>query len=203
MSFLIFFQLLISTTLTSLTNAAAIDPTAFPASSTITRDVCIIGGGSSGTYGAIRLSDSGKSVVVVEAQNVLGGHTNTYTDPGTNDTVDYGVQIFHNLDSVRAYFARFDIPLQTAVLDSPGTVTEYVDFRTGEVVPGFTAPDPSAAFAAYGAQVAKYPYLETGFDLPDPLPADLLLPFGEFVEKYNLAALVPTLFRFIQGIGVE
>ena len=200
MSFLTLLQLFVFTALTSLTKAA-IDPAAFPASSIITRDVCIIGGGSTGTYSAIRLSDSGKSVVVVEAKNVLGGHTNTYTDPSSKETVDYGVQIFHNLDSVRKYFARFDIPLQTAVLGSPGTVTEYVDFRTGKVVPGFTAPDPSAGFAAYGAQVAKYPYLEAGFDLPDPVPADLLLPFGDFVKKYNLDALVPTLFDFVQGVG--
>ena len=200
MSFLTLLQLFIFTTLTSLANAE-IDSAAFPASSIITRDVCIIGGGSTGTYSAIRLSDSGKSVVVVEAKNLLGGHTNTYTDPSTNETVDYGVQIFHNLDIVRKYFARFDIPLQTAVLGSPGTVTEYVDFRTGKVVPGYTTPDPSAGFAAYGAQVAKYPYLETGFNLPDPVPADLLLPFGAFVQKYNLGALVPTLFDFVQGVG--
>ena len=200
MSFLMLLQLFIFTTLTSLANAA-IEPSAFPASSTITRDVCIIGGGSTGTYSAVRLGDSGKSVVVVEAKNLLGGHTNTYTDPGTNETVDYGVQIFHNLDSVRKYFARFDIPLQTAVLGSPGSVADYVDFRTGKLLPGFNDPDPSAAFAAYGAQAAKYPYLEAGFDLPDPVPADLLLPFGEFVKKYNLAALVPTLFRFVEGVG--
>ena len=200
MSFLMLFQLFIFITLTSLTNAA-IDSAAFPASSIITRDVCIIGGGSSGTYSAIRLVDSGKSVVVVEGKNLLGGHTNTYTDPSTKETVDYGVQIFHNIDIVKTYFARFNIPLQTAVLGSPGSVADYVDFRTGKLVPGFTEPDPSAAFAAYGAQVAKYPYLETGFNLPDPVPADLLLPFGEFVQKYNLAAVVPSLFRFVAGVG--
>lgn len=91
-----------------------INPTDYPASAIITRDICIIGGGSSGTYSAIRLSDSGKTVVVVEANNRLGGHTNTYTDPSTNETVDYGVVVFHNLTVVNDYFARFDIPLTTA-----------------------------------------------------------------------------------------
>lgn len=43
----------------------------------ITRDVCIIGGGSTGTYSAIRLRDMGKSVVVVEKKDVLGGHTSS------------------------------------------------------------------------------------------------------------------------------
>lgn len=56
----------------------------------INRDVCIIGGGSSGTYTAVRLTDLGQSVVVVEKEDVLGGHTNTFVDPINNATVDYG-----------------------------------------------------------------------------------------------------------------
>lgn len=36
-------------------------------------DVCIIGGGSSGTYAAVRLQQMGKSVTVVEKQSQLGG----------------------------------------------------------------------------------------------------------------------------------
>jgi hypothetical protein len=45
--------------------------------------------------------------------------------------------------------------------------------------------------------------LETGFELelPDPVPANLLLPFGEFVTKYNLSAAVNIIFDFTQGIG--
>ena len=194
------FQSVLFTTFINLTTAT-IDPTAYATSSIITRDVCIIGGGSTGTYSAIRLSDLGKSVVVVEAKDRLGGHTNTYTDPSTNETVDYGVVVFHDLDIVKKYFARFDIPLTIADLSSPGVVGEYVDFRTGKVVPGYTDPDPSAAFAAYGAQLAKYPYLEAGFDLPYPVPADLLLRFGDFIKKYNLQTLPPTLFYYVQGFG--
>ena len=195
-----FFELLHFTTLLSLVTAV-IDESAYSESSIIRRDVCIIGGGSTGTYSAIRLTDSGKSVVVVEANDRLGGHTNTYTDPSTNETVDYGVVVFHNLDLVRKYFARFDIPLQIASLAAPGEVTKYVDFRTGKVVAGYVPTDPTAALAAYGAQLAKYPYVENGFDLPYPVPADLLLPFGEFVQKYNLQAAVNFLFAFAQGLG--
>jgi heterodisulfide reductase subunit A-like polyferredoxin len=58
----------------------------------LTTDVCIIGGGSSGTYAAIRLHDLGKKVIVVEQQAHLGGHTNTYVDPSTNRAMDYGVR---------------------------------------------------------------------------------------------------------------
>lgn len=44
----------------------------------VTRDICIVGGGSTGTYSAIRLSDLGKTVVLVEFKARLGGHTQTY-----------------------------------------------------------------------------------------------------------------------------
>ncbi|RYP85479.1 hypothetical protein DL770_005037 [Monosporascus sp. CRB-9-2] len=78
------------------------------------REVAILGGGSSGTYTAVRLQDSGKTVVVVEADDALGGHTETYTDPVTGQRDDIGVLFFHNIPVVRDYFARFDIPLEFA-----------------------------------------------------------------------------------------
>jgi ribulose 1,5-bisphosphate synthetase/thiazole synthase len=44
-----------------------INGTVFQSEDIIMRDVCILGGGSTGTYSAVRLSqDLGKSVVVVE-----------------------------------------------------------------------------------------------------------------------------------------
>ncbi len=72
-------------------SSTTIDEAKYDGFDIITRDVCVIGGGSSGTYAAIRLRDMGKSVVVVEREAVMGGHTNTYVVPGTGQTVDYGV----------------------------------------------------------------------------------------------------------------
>ena len=60
----------------------------------IERDVCIIGGGSSGTYSAIRLQQMNKTFVLIEKENRLGGHVNTYVDPVTNQTLDYGVVVW-------------------------------------------------------------------------------------------------------------
>jgi len=62
----------------------------------ITRDVAVIGGGASGIYAAMNLRALGKSVVVVEKQAELGGHTNTYIDPATGTPVNYGLQAYHN-----------------------------------------------------------------------------------------------------------
>ena len=44
----------------------SLEPTCFLPDDIIIRDVCVIGGGSSGTYTATRLRDSNKSVVVLE-----------------------------------------------------------------------------------------------------------------------------------------
>ncbi|THC97201.1 hypothetical protein EYZ11_003310 [Aspergillus tanneri] len=165
----------------------------------ITRDVCIIGGGSSGTYTAIQLHDAGKSVVVVEKEDALGGHTNTYIDPATNLTVDYGVIIFHDLDIVKTYFNRLGVAFKKA--STLSSASSFVDIKTGEAVPTYIPPDPTNALIAYGLQAAKYPELEAGFYLPNLVPNDLLMPFGDFVAKYNLGDAVPTVASFGQGLG--
>ncbi|KAI9799467.1 MAG: hypothetical protein M1833_003989 [Piccolia ochrophora] len=165
----------------------------------ITRDVCVIGGGSSGIYTAIRLRDESKSVVVVESSNRLGGHTETYTDPATQGNVDIGVIVWHDLDLVKDYFARFDIPLTKAAF--PPLESKYIDYRTGKAVDGYTPSNATDALGVYGQQLAKYQYVEAGFDLPDPVPAELLLPFGDFVKKYALDGLVNLIFNYGQGLG--
>ncbi len=167
----------------------------------ITRDVCVIGGGSGGTYAAIGLKDRGKSVVVIEKEDRLGGHTNTYTDPTTGYTLDYGVQIYDNVPVVQQYYNRFGIPLTVLQLNGIGPgVTQNVDLTTG-ILQTFIPPDPTQALGAYGAQLAQYPYLLPGYELPDPVPTDLLMPFGDFVKKYNLEAAVLTAQFIAQGIG--
>jgi hypothetical protein len=180
---------------------AALAP-ASPASASggvIRRDVCVIGGGSSGTYAAVRLRDLGLSVAVVERAGRLGGHTETFHDPVTGGTTDIGVIIFHDQPLVRQHFARFDVPL-VRYTGQGGTTTSYVDFRTGRIVPGYTPPAP-AALPAYLALLQRYEYLDHGFDLPDPVPAELLLPFGEFARRHQLESILPLLFIYGQGLG--
>ncbi|KAH0565963.1 hypothetical protein GP486_000631 [Trichoglossum hirsutum] len=158
----------------------------------ISRDVCVVGGGSGGTYTATRLRQLGQSVVVIEKAPLMGGMTNTYTVPGSGLKIDYGVIVFHNISIVQNYFDHYKIPLTGVALNGGGT-TYNVDFTTGNDVVG-PPPDPTvaiAALAAYVAQLEKYPYLDTGYNLPDPVPEDLLIPFKDFVKKYDLAPMVP------------
>ncbi|MCJ1352522.1 MAG: hypothetical protein MMC33_002506 [Icmadophila ericetorum] len=176
-----------------------LDPASFPPEDIVSKDVCIIGGGGSGTYTAIRLRDHNKSVVVIEPKSRLGGHASTYKDPMTGSTLDIGVIVFGHLEEVKRFFARFDIPLKL-VPTSLGP-PDYVDFNTGKTV-DFTPPDQkavSAAFQRYAAQISKYPEVQSGFELTYPVPEDLLLPFGQFVQKHSIEALVSTIFAICQG----
>jgi hypothetical protein len=163
----------------------------------IRRDVCVIGGGSAGTYTAVRLGDFGKSVVVVEAKDRLGGHTETYHDPVTGGTVDIGVIVFEEDPLVRNYFGRFGVEL--GPIGGFGSSTKYVDFRTGRPV-DYTPPAPTA-LPTYYDLISQYGPIDTVFDLPDPVPHDLVAPFADFVQKYDVGSVVPLVFQFGQGIG--
>ncbi|KAI0833181.1 FAD/NAD(P)-binding domain-containing protein [Hypoxylon sp. FL0890] len=162
------------------------------------RDVVVIGGGSTGTYTAVRLKDYNKTVAVVERKSRLGGHAETYVDPDTGYAIDIGVVVFAHLKVVTDYFARFNIPLTT--LSSFGQ-SEYVDFSTGKAV-NYTPPSAeafNAALSAYSEQLEKYPALQGSFNMTYPVEPDLLLSFGEFVAKYNLGDMVPEIFINNQG----
>ncbi|KAL2197506.1 hypothetical protein P885DRAFT_35714 [Corynascus similis CBS 632.67] len=147
----------------------------------ITRDVAIIGGGSSGTYSAINLRALGKSVVVVEKTPRMGGPASTYVDPQTGVPVNYGVQAFYNISVATDYLDLLDVPMEPFHVLDPVT-TVHADFRTGKNV----SVPPSPGFAGYAEQLDKYPFLDYTWDLPTPVPEDLLLPFREFLAKYNL-----------------
>lgn len=184
------------------TASSTFDLGSFKPQDIITRDVAVIGGGSAGTYSAISLKDKGKSVIVIEKKDRIGGHFETYIDPATGTTIDMGVTIFHNISIVRDYFGRFDVPLA----DAPGFVQSLLnyDFRTGKEVPlSFTpsAKEISAALVTYAEQLSKYPGLKDGVFLPDPVPEELYRPFGEFVQKYGIQAAVPTMYNYNPGVG--
>jgi hypothetical protein len=167
----------------------------------ITRDVAIIGGGSSGTYAAVRLRDQGKSVIVIEKENVMGGHTNTYHDPFTNQTVDYGVIVFHDQQVVKSYFDRLNVSYLISSVTDGSSNTIYLDVHTAGPIK-YTSPDVVTGLEAYYAQLEKYHDLELGFFLPDPVPDDLLLPFGQFVAKYpEIGNAIYLIFSYGQGLG--
>lgn len=137
----------------------------------------------------------GKSVAVIEKQKRLGGHVNTYVDAATNTTFDYGVIIMVNITVVRDYFNFLGIPMGTFQGYVPDQKTLYADFaEETDVSPSYNETEVAAAVLGYAGQLQKYPYLASGYHLPDPIPEDLLLPYGEFLDKYNLSALTQTVW---------
>ena len=175
------------------------DPAAYNPRDVISKDVVVIGGGSAGVYTAVRLQDYNKSVVIIERNGYLGGHAETYVDPQSGVTINLGVIAFPQTKLVKDYFSRFNVPLtQFSLSYSVGT---YVDFSTGKIV-NYTAPaaaEVAAALQGYAVQLSKYPDLQVGFNLTYPVPPDLLLPYGVFLNKYNISALIPTSFAVNEG----
>lgn len=172
---------------------------------TLSRDVLIIGGGAAGTYSAIRLQKLGKSVALVEKEPILGGHTNTFIDPITSARINYGVQFWEDIPVVQNYFASLGVSLTpVSTTASSPFITLFADLGgSSAIIPASALPssDPAPGFAIYGAQLAKFP-VDNGFlGLPDPVPEDLLLPFGDFVTKYQLDAIAFLAYQFAQGLG--
>ncbi|MBQ0863760.1 NAD(P)/FAD-dependent oxidoreductase [Streptomyces sp. RK75] len=160
-------------------------------------DVCVIGGGASGTYTAMRLRELGRDVLVVERTDRLGGHTETYRDPATGRTAEVGLLIWRDLPIVRDFFDKLDVPVEiSAGRQEP---PKFADFRTGRLI-DYQYP-PTTVMSAYLRIRRKYPFLEAGFDLPDPVPSELLMPFREFAAEHNLGSLVPFVFRALDGFG--
>ncbi|KAI9149951.1 Beta-cyclopiazonate dehydrogenase [Paramyrothecium foliicola] len=175
---------------------------------TLSRDVVVVGGGAAGAHAAVWLRDHGVSVVVVEKADQLGGHTDFYRDPETGKTINVGVQAWMEYRDTFDFPARMNVStngsMQFTTLDY-----NYLDFKTGQPVDGWTAPAPNDMYPALQRYLdAITPYedmvLPGFFEFPDPetIPEDLLMPFGEFVEKYNLEAAVPQIWdSTAMGLG--
>lgn len=165
----------------------------------------IVGGGAAGTYAAVQLFDRGVDVLVIEKQSDLGGHADTYVDPTTGTPLNAGVQILHNTSFVRQYAARLGVTLQRPAVDSNTTTTLAVDFRTGQHVANPLADaETYTALAQYlKIRTTNFSYLEDGFYLPDPVPSDLIIPFGDFAIKYGIEKSVFLLNQYTQGCDIS
>ena len=147
-------------------------------------DVAILGGGASGTFAAIQLHRQNRTIALVEPQDLLGGHVDTYLDQQTGKTVDYGVNQYTDIAEATELLSYLGIPYV------PGTYGDqsltYFDFNAGKILQSPNSDALSQALHTYQEQLTCYPYLEHGFYLPDPVPEDLLLPFGDFARKYKV-----------------
>ncbi|GKZ91623.1 hypothetical protein AnigIFM59636_004263 [Aspergillus niger] len=187
-------------TLVGLLPAVALPSPTHHSLKTITCDICILGGGSSGTYSAIQLKDAGKHVVVIEPNNRLGGHAATLYLPDGN-YVDYGVEGVFNNELSRNYFFRLGVDWKPLL--PLNKRTDFVDFSTGERVnPAAGILQALVSIFLYRSSIKHWTFLIRGvYDLPDPVPEELLRPFREFIEELSLEAALQLVFLFSQNVG--
>ncbi|BCU03046.1 hypothetical protein [Pandoravirus japonicus] len=179
------------------------------------RDVCVLGGGAAGMAAAVFAKDRGHSVVVIESADRVGGQCDTIDftapAPGMPSWIDIGVQFFANttaaneaglgpwtIDSV-GIVQRFAGPGSVYPLDfTVDTTPNYaVNLRQG-VSYGLQPPAPPtpeflAAYYRLSVIIASYPWIDRA-EVPSPVPAELLVPFAQFIAEHQLGPLVPSLF---------
>lgn len=118
------------------------------------------------------------------------------------------MQSYIDYQGARAFFERFDIPLQTNVLFA--SETDYVDTNTGQLVSNVVGPlitnASVVALQKYLDVIVQWDYILLpgywNFPPGDEIPADLLLPFVDFVAKYGLEDMEPIIF-VVSGQSVE
>ncbi|KAL4896549.1 hypothetical protein BDV59DRAFT_210178 [Aspergillus ambiguus] len=189
-------------TVTGLINVflLAIAAAGFAQKDIVTRDVCILGGGATGTYAAVQLRAKGHSVALVEKQARLGGHAETLYLPN-GEYVNYGVEGYFNNDITKAFFARLNVDHEALL---PGTIiTDHVDFTTGKkVAPGNGILETAVAALLYRGAIEQFDYLSTGaYYLPDEIPEVLLRPFRYFVDDHSLEGAMNLIFTFAENVG--
>lgn len=171
------------------------DPNSYAPADVISTDVAIIGGGATGTYAAVTLSRMGKKVALVEMDNQLGGHVNTYVDPATGTIVDYGVVRYGN-EPVATDFFDFLGVNYTSTFEPGSTKTRvYADFAKAKTL-DFS---PGTNYTAYIQQLEKYPYLVWTSNIPSPAPADLSLSMRDFIQMYNLQDIAYEMYYHMGG----
>ena len=137
-----------------------------------------------------------------------GGHTNFYNDKTSGKAINVGVQAWMEYKDAFDFPKRMNVSTSGSMSFTPNTA-HFVDTKTGKPVPNYAAPEAAdmyAALARYLAAIEKYEDMVLpgllNFPEPEDIPEDLLMPFGEFVEKYDLEAAVPQIWdSTAQGLG--
>jgi hypothetical protein len=179
------------------------------------RDVCVLGGGAAGMSAAVFAKDQGRSVVVIESAGRVGGQCDTLDFavpmPGMPSWIDIGVQFFANTTAAN------EVGLGPWTIDSVGIVERFagpgtvypLDFTTdttpnyavnlregvsyGLQPPAPPTPEFLAAYYRLSTIIASYPWIDRA-EVPSPVPAELIVPFSQFIVAHGLEPLVPSLF---------
>jgi hypothetical protein len=139
---------------------------------------------------------------VVETEENLGGAAHAYHDTVNNKSANYGVQLIWNTTAVRDLYARYGVPLVTENITAATQVpTSFADFSTGKAVniPAYSANETEAAFATLFQLYSKYSYLNDTYDLPEEVPAELLITVDALITRYQLQPLAQLFNQYLQN----
>lgn len=111
-------------------------------------------------------------------------------------------------DDAFSFPERMNVSTSGSMTFAPNE-NKFVDFATGLPVEDYAAPGPEEMFAALQRYLdAITPYEDmvlpglSGFPEPGSIPEDLVMPFRDFVEKYDLEAAVPQMWdSTAMGLG--
>ena len=110
--------------------------------------------------------------------------------------------VVNNEELTKNYFGRLNISLTVANFNTPGGMNKICGLPDRQFVEGYVPPNGTAAYRAYAAQLARYPFLDLSLgNISQPVPAHLLLSFGECIEEYSLQDAIPQLYSYGQGFG--
>lgn len=111
--------------------------------------------------------------------------------------------MFTNGTTTLDYFSHFNLSLITQSGASPGLTAYFTNFLNGQQINSSVAfsGDIVTAFTTYTELLANYSYINGAWDLPDPVPEDLLLTWGDFVAKYKLEAMQTIVYTYNPGQG--
>ncbi|MDO7884460.1 flavin monoamine oxidase family protein [Hymenobacter cheonanensis] len=146
-------------------------------------DVLIIGAGAAGLLAARILAEAGRPVLLVEAQNRLGGRVHTVQPPGFGEVLEAGAEFMHE-----------PVPLTRALLTEAGIAWQATAGRTYVVREGQVQPDADF-FDLLPPLLAKLDKLQEDLPLADFLAREFtgeahapLRAFAtQFAEGYDAA----------------
>jgi len=181
-------------------------------------DVCVLGAGASGMATAVFAKDNGRSVIVLENTDHIGGHCNTVRIKGhPNEWLDIGVELFPNTTAANEaglgpwnistveIVDRFVGPDGTLPQQDRQGFTCLVDTDIESLIQPCLPTTSNAsipyqvaeAFETFYGIMARYPWIDLA-RFPDPIPEELLQPFSQFIidnelEPLNLEYFIPYL----------
>lgn len=130
----------------------------------------------------------------------------SWTDPESGRTYDTGVVTFIDSGNATSFMERLGLDL--GAMPRAAVTQGYFDFETGDEVAFQPQPFPAqlAVLERFRVEAEKFePIIQAPgyFNFPEPedTPEELLMPFGEWITKYDLEDAMPFIYSST-GLGL-